>query len=109
MFTTIKVIAMNVKLRKQLMDLEGKLIKCNCELLSAEAAIEDLHGEVAALRERLVVDDAMVERAMFVMYPGEWIETIANATTDEDAIYIAEGRREMRAALEAALNDDANG
>jgi len=80
------------KLRTERDALEDKLSERSCQLLTAEACIEQLEAEVAALRKRLVVDDEMVKRALDAFYPRG-----GPFRTDTPFAY------SMRAALKAVL------
>jgi len=86
-------------------------------LESAEAAlnpyrdrIHELEAEVAALRKRFVMDDAAAERALKAWFP-DWDELIeqdkraAAGATVGGELYTAQCRREMRAAITAALKE----
>ena len=62
--------------------------------------MRDLTAENAKLRARLVVDDAMVERATFAWLGTAWMRGVV----ESDPQMAADVRRWLRTALEAALN-----
>jgi acetyl-CoA carboxylase carboxyltransferase component len=62
--------------------------------------LRDLTAENAKLRARLVVDDAMVERATFAWLGTAWVRGVV----ESDPQMAADVRRWQRTALEAALN-----